>query len=169
MAVTYCFGNEPHMFTSHTVLFMRFVVLVISLALYSWDRVLLCGADCPRTQAGVCLSLHRELGFHMCTTTPGYSLHIFTVSMLEPVSEKGWLYFKTFKNQQGMNGLRDDKDTEPKLLGIWEILNLSTELLKICVLCVKLSRFYDFLLFLQVTKVCGDSRRKWYYGYECPL
>lgn len=61
----------------------------------------------------------------MCTTTPGYSLHIFIVSMLEAVGAKGWLYFKTFKNQQGMDDLRDDKDTEPKLLGIWKIGLLS--------------------------------------------
>lgn len=111
------------LFTSHTVLFMRFVVIVISLALYSWDKVLLYRADCPRTQ--VCLSLPWELGFHVCTTTPGYSFHIFTVSMLGAVSAKGWLYFKTFKNQQGMDDLRDDKDTEPKLLGIWKIGLLS--------------------------------------------
>lgn len=93
----------------------------------------------------------------MRNTKPGYSLHIFTVSMLEAVSAKGWLYLKTFKNQQGIDNLRDDKDTEPKLLGIWKIGLLSLN----CFLCVKLSGFYDFLLFLQVAKICGDKVVLW--------
>lgn len=154
------------MFTNHTVLFIRFVVIVISLALYSWDRILLYRADCSRTQAGVCLSLHWELGFHVRNTIPGYSLHIFTVSMLEAVSAKGWLYFKTFKNQQGMDDLRDDKDTEPKLLGIWKIGLLSLNCSE-SVSCVW--NWADSMIFFYFYKSQKSVEIKWYCGYECPL